>query len=138
MEKNNGLTDEEVEIIKKTRDNYNKKFEMTIYETVKNKLEKFPDFRERSRRAKYLSILTLRDLGLEQQSNERILTLEELADFALKFASFDRAWRDVLEDNPSLQGKDYNEKTKLEQEKQIELGYEVGYSQDIKQGKLIK
>lgn len=110
---------------------------MTIYETVKLKLENFPNFRERSKRAKFLSILTLRDLGLEQKSKERILTLEELADFALKFASYDRAWRDVLEDNKHLQGSDYDKKTELSQKVQVKLGYEVGYYQDIKQGKLI-
>lgn len=96
----------------------------TINQIVEEKLEKFPDFRERKHRAKYLSILALRDLNLEAKQKIEMLTLEELADFAMKYGSYERAWRDVLLHNVSLQGLDYNEKENLESNKLIEMGYE--------------
>lgn len=54
----------------------------------------------------------------------------------------DRMWRWWLNPNDGgrvdLQGSDYKKKDQLEQEKEQELGYEVGYNEDIKlQKKLI-
>lgn len=97
---------------------------MTIYEIVEKKLQDFPAFRERKDRAKFLSILALRDLGLEAKQKTEPLTLEELAEFSIKFSSYDRAWRDCLYHNKSLQGTDYLNKEELVQEKLLELGYE--------------
>lgn len=53
-------------------------------------------------------------------------------DLVKKINSADREWRKILKENPHLRGSDYKEGTKLSQQKQIELGYEVGYHQDIK------
>lgn len=44
----------------------------------------------------------------------------------------DREWRKILKDNPKFRGEDYEDGKKLAQQKQIDLGYEVGYNQDIK------
>lgn len=96
---------------------------MTIYQIVEKKLQDFPAFRERKDRAKFLSILALRDLGLEAKQKAEPLTLEELADFSIKYGSYERAWRDCLQHNPSLQGSDYLSKDELVQEKLLELGY---------------
>lgn len=96
----------------------------TINQIVEEKLEKFPEFRERKNRAKYLSILALRDLNLEAKQKIEMLTLEELADFAMKYGSYERSWRDCLLNNPSLRGKDYENKEVLEQEKLLSMGYE--------------
>ena len=124
-----------------------------MYELVKSKLESHPDFRERRFRSKYLAILALRETGLEQRVNcieniykndieikkgemIRPLNLSEMADFAIKYSSLEREWRNVLMNEPHLRGTDYEkEKTNLEQEKQLELGYEVGYFADIKNAK---
>lgn len=105
---------------------------MTTNEIVKDKLEKFPIFRERSKRGIYLSKLALRATGLETKTEP--LTLEELTEFAIKFATYERAWRDVLADkeNAHLRGSDYDKGEILSQERQIALGYSAGYYQDIK------
>lgn len=106
---------------------------MTTYEIVKEKLENFPDFRERKSRGKYLAILALRHIGLERKYEEdEPLRIDELSDFAITYDSFRHAWTDVLRENEKLQGSDYGDKTILEQAKKIELRYEVGYHQDIK------
>jgi hypothetical protein len=93
---------------------------MTIYEIVEQKLKDHPFFRERKTRSKFLAILTLRDLELEGKH----LDMEELAKFAVKYASYERAWRQVLEKNEAMRGLDYlPDKDILEQEKIKELGY---------------
>ena len=98
----------------------------TINQIVEEKLQNFPEFRERKNRAKYLSILALRDLNLEAKQKIEMLTLEELADFAMKYGSYERSWRDCLLNNPSLRGKDYEaDKQRLMQEKLLELGYTI-------------
>jgi len=106
---------------------------MTTNEIVKDKLEKFPIFRERSKRGIYLSKLALRAIGLETKTEP--LTLEEMTEFAIKFATYERAWRDVLADkeNAHLRGSDYDDKIRLEQEAQISLGYEPNYHQNRKE-----
>ena len=97
----------------------------TINQIVEEKLFAFPEFRERKNRAKYLSILTLRDLGLEQKQKTEMLTLEELADFAMKYGSYERSWRQILEHNKSLQGNDYFSKEELVKDKLLTLGYKI-------------
>lgn len=99
----------------------------TDYNLVKEKLGKFVDFRKREFRAKYLSILALRALELEHV--DRKLTLEELAEFAIKFDSYRHAWTDCVRDNPAWQTETYKDKTILEQQHQISLGYESGFHQ---------
>lgn len=99
---------------------------MTDYQLVESKLEKFPDFRERKLRSKFLSILALRECGFMKEGesqSERILNLLELSDFAIKYDSLRHAWTDVTKERKDLRGSDWEEKTVLEQKKKVELGY---------------
>lgn len=92
---------------------------------ILGKIKDFPDFRERRFRSKYLAKLALRVTGLENK--ERILTLEELAEFAQAYGSYERIWRLVLKENPNIRGSDYGNddgtKKELEVVKQRQLGY---------------
>jgi len=93
----------------------------TIYEITKEKITTHLAFRERALRGKYLSILALRHCEL---NTKLVLNNEQLSEFAITYASYERSWRQVLLENPSLQGTDYGDKTELEQTKKMELGYE--------------
>ncbi len=95
---------------------------MTIIEEVKLKLEQHPIFRERKTRGKYLSILALRKLYGEANLPSGA-TPEQLAEFAVTFETYNRAWRKCLEEYPHLQGTDYTQKTDLEIKKLKELNY---------------
>ena len=101
----------------------NKYMKNNINDEVKEKLDKFPDFRERSKRADYLAKLALRSIKLEEVYRNRPLNLSELAKFAVKFATYERSWRDVTMTTKELQGSDYNDKGLLEKQRQSELGY---------------
>lgn len=48
-----------------------------------------------------------------------------LVEFAQEYATHDRAWRKILQDNPELRGTDWNEKQTLEAKAKEELGYRV-------------
>ena len=105
---------------------------MTLYEEVKTKLEQHPIFRERSQRSIGLVKLALRKCGLEgRHDRNEVISLSELADFAVTFDSYRHAWGDVTRENPELRGSDYWEKEKLEQEKKLSLGYEPSYYQNL-------
>lgn len=58
-------------------------------------------------------------------------------DIVSDILSADRAWRMNLKENPELQGIDYQEGTKLEQEWELQNGYEPNYHADIKKIKTI-
>ena len=106
---------------------------MTIYEEIKSKLEGHVGFRERRFRPKYLGILALRKLGLEERFNEgRALEMEDLVEFAKTYDSYRHEYDRVLAENESLRGTDYGDKDKVEQEAQIRLGYESGYRENVK------
>lgn len=101
----------------------NRYMQNNMFEEVKEKLEKFPQFRERSKRADYLAKLALRSIKLEEAYKTRPLNLSELARFAVKFATYERSWRDVTMKFKELQGSDYDNKELLEKQRQSELGY---------------
>jgi hypothetical protein len=97
-----------------------------MQEEIKNKLVDFPPFRERKFRAQFLTILALRSLELENRvKNKENLSSEQLTAFAVAWSSYERAWRQVLLNNPELRGEDWEERTTLEKKKQKELGYNV-------------
>lgn len=97
------------------------------YQLIKQKLEKHPEFRERCKRDPFLSLLALRKIGIDASINQ--LTYEvglgQLADYAVKFGSYARMWRAVMEDNEQLRGSDYMTK---EQEEALVKG-KLGYKQ---------
>ena len=109
-----------------------------MYDIVKSKLSTHTAFRERRTRHKGLVILALRAEGLDEKFEKKTpLDENELADFARTYESLERVWRDVLKNEESLRGLDYHDKVELEQEKEIFLGYEVGYHKDVKELKKI-
>lgn len=107
---------------------------MTIYEIVKEKLEKFPEFRERRFRDEKLVILALRATDLEElYQSGRQIPLKDMAQFAKKYDSFRHEYDRVMIDCPHLQGEDYPDKKKVVQQVLLnEFHYEPGYHQDVK------
>lgn len=91
----------------------------TIYQEVQEFLQKYPRARERRYKDEALVFMLRGRYPYLETMTERI-------SFAQDYASFDRAWRKVLQDHEGLRGKDYADKAVLEQEKQIDLGYEIG------------
>ena len=105
---------------------------MSMSSTVEKYLQNEPKFRERKNKDRGIVILlilrypTLRNMG----KNTLTAVMQD-------YASMDRAWRKLLQENEYLRGKDYNEKEVLEQKKQIELGYTPGHHQDVKKLKTL-
>lgn len=95
------------------------------YQEVKEKLEKFPEFRERSKRDPFLTLLALRSIGIKATFNDltHTLNLLQMSEFAIKFGTYGRYWRAVTEDNPQLQGSDYLNKEQSEALTKNNLGY---------------
>lgn len=99
---------------------------MTIYDEIKNYLEKSPKARERKNKNRFIAWLLWKRLqGVE-------VTQEMLEKFVVDCSSYDRAWRQVLQLETHLRGTDYDDKKMLEQEKELELGYQPGIQKDIK------
>ncbi len=97
---------------------------MKIKELITDTLKAEPQFRERSRKDKgIVSLLIRKYKNVELAMKEGFMTRQDLIDLVQDYSSMDRAWRQALEQNPELRGSDYQEKERLEQEKQIELGY---------------
>ena len=96
------------------------------YILVKQKLEKHKDFRERSKRNPFLSVLALRKLGINVNlTSKKEMTMDDLAEFSPKYLTYDRWWRKVLEqpENEHLRGTDYYSKEELESLQRNKMGY---------------
>lgn len=105
---------------------------MKIYDKIKEKLENYPDFRERRFRRNRLAILALRDLDYENKVKDNIpLTIEQLVEFASKYDSYRHEYDAVQRENKHLQGTDYEDGKILAQEKMLEFGYEPGYNMKL-------
>lgn len=87
---------------------------MNMKEKLKTFLENHPEARERRFREKWLV-----DFILEHKKYPFPLTKKNLADFVHNFASADRYWRMILEENHELRGIDYKDGEKLSDEWQI-------------------
>ena len=98
-----------------------------VYEYLKQE----PRFRERSSKNRGIADILIDKYNLPV---DRWL----LSDIISDAYSMDRAWRMILQDNVELRGSDYDEKNIIEQESQLELGYDPLFNQDIKQLKNIK
>lgn len=109
---------------------------MTYKEELKMKLIQHPTFRERRFRGKGLMILSLRHQKLEEVQLQGSLTIENLIDLAGTYDSYRHEFDAVQRECPELRGEDYDDKTKVVQEKLLEFGYEPGYQNDIKQNSL--
>lgn len=97
-------------------------------ETILQYLRDYPAFRERSTKNKWLGGIIFKKYGIEITPKMK----DQMQDIISDLQSADRAWRKILEEHEELRGSDYGEKTILEQKKQLELGYEPNYYQDIK------
>lgn len=100
---------------------------MNYLELIEKALRNYPWFRERKDKNLGIAKLIVMKYHPWLAGNE-----EKLADLVVLAGTLDRAWRKILQDNPELRGLDYEDKAVLEQEKQMELGYEVGFDSDIK------
>lgn len=103
------------------RDKYSKN---NMEKQMMQKLTDFPEFRERSKRGIYLTKWALRETGLlEKQKTMIMMTMNELSTFAIRYASLERMWRQVLMKHEVLRGSDYLLGEDLENKKLRELGY---------------
>ena len=93
----------------------------TIYQRVKNYLEREPKARERHNRSRAIVNLLLEDYPDFMPLKDKLISAIHSAD------SYDRLFRKVQSECPELQGEDYSTKKIVEQRKQIELGYESGF-----------
>lgn len=108
---------------------------MKIYDLIKHCLETSPSARERRFRDKYLMTLILKKHGYEGYS---VIPANEALEIAKDYVSFERIWRDVVQREPHLRGQDHSDGKALSQKFQIkDLGYEVGYTKDVRQLELI-
>lgn len=96
-------------------------------DTVRAYLEEEPRARERRNKDRALVNLLIRKYP--QLSCIEKSTLTEIV---LDYNNADRYWRKTLHEYPHLRGKDYGTKDIVEQRKELALGYEVGYSIDVK------
>lgn len=117
---------------------YKQKYKLNnMTKLMVEKLEKFPEFRERKNRDIYLAKWALRDTEidtqvdgqwkkitlLDKQREGKMFTMGELGKFGIRFASLDRDWRDTLKMHSNLRGKDYDMKDELEERELKRLGY---------------
>lgn len=89
---------------------------------IKNTLEKYleaePRARERANKNRAIGNVIIRKYALEMDK-------DVMADIVGEILTADRAWRQILEQQPDLRGSDYNDKDLLEKEAQLNLGYKV-------------
>lgn len=101
---------------------FNNRFKQNNMEQIiTQKLKEHPLFRERSKRDRYLTIISLRDIGVEVPTRLPVdfklnLDLETLTKFAVRYGTAQRIWREILMKNESLRGKDWQERAELEQQ----------------------
>ena len=59
------------------------------------------------------------------------LPIETLMEMIGEVISLDRYWRLIMSEHEDWQEGDYKDKDRLEQEKQISLGYQAGFEKDL-------
>lgn len=97
----------------------------TLQNEVMQYLIDTPLARERRNKSKAIANLLIKRNGLT-------IDRELLMKLIVEAESINRYWRQTLQDYPTLRGRDYGDGKQLAQEKQISLGYEMGYNSDIK------
>lgn len=98
----------------------------TKLDKMKDLLKREPLARERANKHRAIAYF----LKLHYPILENI-PKKDLEDIIKLSESYDRSWRKITADNPSLRGSDYSRKTVLEQEKKLELGYGSNLYQDV-------
>lgn len=104
---------------------YREKYKQNNMEKlIIQKLTEFPQFRERKTRGPFLAKLAIRETGKEKEYQEsKKLSLDDMAKFAITYATLERMWRDCLMKNVHLRGNDYDDKLTLENRVKSNLGY---------------
>lgn len=97
---------------------------MTIAQQIIEKLENSPSFRERRFRDRYLLEMVL----AKNNINAMFVPSTQIGDVIKDYMSFERIWRDVLQEREDLRGEDWKDGKILDQKFQMEvLGKESGY-----------
>lgn len=96
---------------------------ITAKEKMLELLQQQPLARERKNKNRAIAYMLCRRYHITGE-----LSPAKLEEIIVEAATLDRAWRQILQQDEykHLRGKDYGDKEMLEQEKQIELGYEPG------------
>lgn len=103
---------------------------MALKEQVENYLKEQPRFRERKDKDMgIVNLLMRRHHKLGDAVAKGVFDKSFIVMLVQEYASMDRAWRQALERNEELRGKDYDDKHDLEHKKQRELGYRVAPDQ---------
>lgn len=97
---------------------------MKIKDRTSQCLEKFPESRERKNRARLVWWVLQQEESFKDMGKEMFCKLFSKAETISRWA------RKIQAENVELRGKDYDDKELLEQEKQIEFGYEPGANQE--------
>jgi hypothetical protein len=103
-----------------------------MQEKVLNYLKTEPKFRERKSKNRGIVNLLISMYPVLNQIDKDLLTK-----VVKEYASMDRIWRKILEENENLRGRDYGQKEILEQESMLNLDYRPGYHEDVKQLKML-
>ena len=111
---------------------------MTLKTNVENYLLYDPRFRERRNKDKGIINLLMEKHGVIKSLIEsHAISRETLIDIVQDYTSADRYWRQILADNPHLQGSDYKDGKELARQKQTDFGYEAGHYKRVKQISLL-
>ena len=98
---------------------------MTLKEEVRQYLLDEPRARERRNRQKAIANILIARHGIPTSKESLIVHLEESE-------SINRYIRMVQQEEPATRGNDYETKDAVEQKKIIDLGYSMGFHEDIK------
>lgn len=97
-------------------------------ETILDYLQKYPEFRERRNKNKWIAGIVLKKYGVEITPELK----SQLSHLGTDLMNADRYWRMHTAETPQLRGNDWETKDVVEQNKEIELGYEPRYHEDTK------
>lgn len=100
---------------------------MNVYDQVKLYLHENPQGRERVNKNRAIANILNRKYRICKGVDfvPAPLTRDLFTEIVGEVGNYDRAWRKVLEEHPTLRGTDYYQKTELARKKQLELGYDV-------------
>lgn len=105
-----------------------------MIDEVKAKLIKYPEYRERRKKAEFVARWLHNKYPTLLGNVEKIKTIEDMVDEVI---NVERYWRKVLQEHPELRGKDYQSKRVVEEEKMLELDYHPFHHTDTKKLKTL-
>ena len=96
---------------------------MSLKHLVADRLDEDPMFRERANKDDGIVSLLINRYGLHYAIHRGEITKGRIVALVQDYASMDRLWRKILEENPLLRGTDYDDKDQLEAKVMVSLGY---------------